>query len=387
MLKQLAFWLGNAYKKDLFVSIVYLHRVTDDRMSGSSLKNLNMFKKLCGEEAYRHICLATTMWSNLNGPNLSFDTGVAREKELLSRKDWWGLMSDRGSFVIRHDGSKDCAMKIIDNLIERRAQGPVTLDIQKEMIDDKKSLEDTAAGQEVEKEITLAKKKFEEQISELQESYDDALKERDEQLAQVLKDQSDELEKKLQRAGEAQENLKISFEKLCEEKTAEYAQMVHELQEEKRQRIAEYAARQAELDRLQEEQEKDAERHRKEREVYERQREEAEQRMQDLLKAQKTTEAERARDEKEKLDRMQRQMEERFAFEKQQQQQHAQAIQAQMMQLQQAQPSKKDSSLMPLISLFAGVATSGIGLLTLNPNAVLSGIGTALDGLSGAGSN
>lgn len=345
-----------------------------------------MFKKLCGENAFQHVKLATTMWKNLNGPNLSYDTGVAREKELTSRKDWWGLMCERGSSVVRHDGTKECAMAMIEDLIQRRNQGgPVLLEIQKEMVDEKKSLEQTLAGMEVEKEITVATQKFKEQIADLQESYDDALKERDEQLAEVLKEQREDLEKKLQRAGEAQENLKITFEKLCEEKTAEYAQMVHDLQEEKRQRVAEYAARQAELDRLQEEQDKDSERHRKEREVYERQREEAEQRMQDLIKAQKVTEAERAREDKEKLDKMQQQMEERFAFERQQQQQHAQAIQQQMQQLQQAKPSKKETSLMPLISLFAGVATSGIGLLTLNPTAVLSGIGTALDSLSGAG--
>ena len=107
--------------------------------------------------------------------------------------------------------------------------------------------------------------------------------------------------------------------------------------------------------------------------------------MQELIKAQKVTEAERAREDKEKLDKMQQQMEEKFAFERQQQQQHALAIQQQMQQLQQAKPTKKQASLMPLISLFAGVATSGIGLLTLNPTAVLSGIGTALDGLAGAG--
>lgn len=386
MLKQLAFWLGETYKTTVQLSgIIYCHRISDMRMGGSSLKNLNMFKKLCGEDAYKSITLATTMWGNLTGPTLSYDTGVAREKELLSRKDWWGLMRDRGSAVIRHDGSKESALAIVEGLIERRnVDGPVTLDIQKEMIDDKKSLEDTAAGQEVEKELTIAKQKFQEQISDLQDSYDEALKERDEQLAQVLREQRDDLEKKLARAGEAQENLKITFEKLCQEKTAEYAQMVHELQEEKAARVAEYAARQAELDKIQEEQEKDAECHRAEREKYEAQRAEAEKRMQDLLQQQKTTEAERAREDKEKLDRMQAQMEQRFAYERQQQQQHAQNIQAQMVQMQNAKPSKKESSLMPLISLFAGVATSGIGLLTLNPTAVLSGIGTALDGLSGA---
>jgi chemotaxis protein histidine kinase CheA len=387
VLKELAFWLGEAYKTTVQLSgIIYLHRITDDRMSGSSLRNLTMFKKLCGENAFQHVKLATTMWKNLNGPNLSYDTGVAREKELTSRKDWWGLMCDRGSSVVRHDGTKECAMEMIEDLIQRHNKGgPVLLEIQREMVDDKKPLDQTAAGQEVEKDLTAAKQKFEEQIADLQESYDEALKERDEQLAQVLREQRDDLEKKLQRAGEAQENLKITLEKLCEEKTAEYTQKVHELHEEKRQWIAEYAARQSELDRLQEKQDKDAERHREEREAYERQREEAEQRMQELLKQQKTAEAERAREDKEKLDRMQQQMEERFAWERQQQQQHAQAIQAQMQQLQQKPRSKKEASLMPLISLFAGVATSGIGLLTLNPAAVLSGIGTALDGFAGAG--
>lgn len=389
VLKLLAFFLTTTYAStSLQLSgIIYCHRISDTRMGGSSLKNLNMFKKLCGEDAYASITLATTMWSNLNGPTLSFDTGVARERELLSRREWWGLMRERGSKVIRHDGSRESALAIVAGLVERREKsGPVVLNIQKEMIDDKLSLEDTAAGQEVERELTQAKKKFQEQIGELQESYDDALKERDEQLAQVLAEQREDLEKKLARAGEAQENLKITFEKLCEEKTAEYAVMAQEMKEERAAREAEYAARASELDRLQEEQEKDAERHRVEREKYETQRAEADKRMQDLLSAQKTTEAERAREDKEKLDRMQAQMEQRFAWERQQAAQQQQAIQAQMAQLQQAKPSSKEkSSLMPLISLFAGVATSGIGLLTLNPTAVLSGIGTALDGLSGAG--
>lgn len=119
--------------------------------------------------------------------------------------------------------------------------------------------------------------------------------------------------------------------------------------------------------------------------MYERQREEAEQRMHDMLKAQKTTEAERAKEDTEKLDKKLQQMEEMFAFERKQQQQHAEAIQAQMQQLQHAKPSKKETSLMPIISLLAGLTTSGIGLLTLNPAAVVSGIGTALDGLSGGG--
>jgi Flp pilus assembly protein TadB len=117
--------------------------------------------------------------------------------------------------------------------------------------------------------------------------------------------------------------------------------------------------------------------------VYERQREEAEQRMHDMLKEQKTTEAERAKEDTVKLDKKLQQMEETFASERRQQQQHAEVLQAQLQQMQQAKPSKKETSLMPIITLLAGLTTSGIGLLTLNPAAIVAGIGTAMDGLSG----
>jgi len=385
VLKDVAFFLAQAYKTTVQLSgIIYLHRITDDRMSGSGLRNLKMFKKLCGEDAYKHVVLGTTMWGNLNGPNLSYDTGVKREEELLTRKDWWGLMRDRGSTVFRHDGTKECATKLVESMIERRNQdGPVLLNIQKEMIDDKKSLEDTAAGQEVEKELVEAKAKFREEITDLQESYDQALKERDDQLVEVLQEQRDDLEKKLQRASDAQENLKISFEKLSEEKSAEYAQLIFEVQEERRQRAKEIIERQAELSRLAEERLKEAERHEQEKQRYEKQRQEAEERM----KSQKAEEAERAKTDKERIERMQRQFEQQFEWQRRQQEQQAQALQAQMATIQ-STPGKKESSLGPLISLFAGVATSGIGLLTMNPGAVISGIGGIGDALGGlAGSN
>ena len=97
------------------------------------------------------------------------------------------------------------------------------------------------------------------------------------------------------KAEEAQgEEERLAFEKLCEEKTAEYAQILHELQVEKCLRIAEYAARQSELDRLQEEQERGIECNRQAHEEYERRRKESEQRTQELLEAQKIYEAVRA---------------------------------------------------------------------------------------------
>lgn len=365
VLKDVACFLAAAYAGTVqLTGIIYLHRITDARMSGSSLKNLNMFKKLCGEDAYKHVVLGTTMWGNLNGPNLSHDTGLEREKELKTRKDWWGLMCDRGSQVFQHDGGKQSAMRIVESLIERRKQtDPLLLNIQREMIDDKKSLEDTSAGQEVEKEIIKAKQKFNEQITDLQESYEQALKDRDTQLAEVLAEQREDLEKKLQRTSAAQEDLKISFQKLTEEKAADALKW----QEQQRQ----FEERQADLTRLEAERQAKAEDQRKEHARYEKERQDLEQRIQDLLRAQKTDEAERAKAETANLEKLHREFEQRFAWERRQQEQQAQAIQAQMAQLQQEGGKTRSST--PWMGLIAGALALGGGVLTLNPTAIMSG--------------
>jgi septal ring factor EnvC (AmiA/AmiB activator) len=102
---------------------------------------------------------------------------------------------------------------------------------------------------------------------------------------------------------------KLDFERLSEEKMAEFDQMVLELEAEKRQRIAEYAARQSELDRIKGEHERDMERTQQAREEFERQRKESEQRIQELLEAQAMTEPARAGGDVRTIDKMQNQTE------------------------------------------------------------------------------
>ena len=80
-------------------------------------------------------------------------------------------------------------------------------------------------------------------------------------------------------------------------------------QAEKHQRITEYAARQSELDRLREEHKRDMELNRQAREEYERQRKESQQRIQELLEAQRTYEARKAREDRRMLDDIQQRRE------------------------------------------------------------------------------
>lgn len=50
ILQKLSVWLAASYSaRTKLTGIIYLHRVSDNRMQGTALMNLGMFKKLCGD--------------------------------------------------------------------------------------------------------------------------------------------------------------------------------------------------------------------------------------------------------------------------------------------------------------------------------------------------
>ncbi|TDL17134.1 hypothetical protein BD410DRAFT_730415 [Rickenella mellea] len=138
VLQLLADWLMNAYKRKKCLSgVIYLHRITDNRMAGSSLKNLRMFASLCGDRAIRNVVLGTTMWSKVKQ-----EMGTQRETELHDKH--WKSMLARGSKTARFGDSFDSAWKIVDVILECRRADPLLL--QEEIVDLHKPLSDTQAG-------------------------------------------------------------------------------------------------------------------------------------------------------------------------------------------------------------------------------------------------
>jgi hypothetical protein len=118
--------------------IIYLHRITDNRMAGSAQRYFEMFKCLCGERNLKNVVLLTTMWSELSNEA----QGLQRERQL--RKEFWKDMEQRGSTIRRFDGSRTSAEAFICRLVREK---DIVLDIQHELVDQDKILEDTAAGQ------------------------------------------------------------------------------------------------------------------------------------------------------------------------------------------------------------------------------------------------
>ena len=148
VLRMLAAWLTEADHKRLHLAgIVYLHRICDHRMSGTAMKNLRMFRKLCGEEALSHVVLATTMWDMV--PQR---LGNRRLRELKTNPNYWANMIKEDSTVFRQDKGADSARDIIRHICARSSATRLRIHIQKEMADGIK-LDGTAAGREAEAEM------------------------------------------------------------------------------------------------------------------------------------------------------------------------------------------------------------------------------------------
>jgi hypothetical protein len=108
VLRDLGFWLSATYKMDIRLSgMIYLHRISDVRINIAPRRNLRMFRKLCGLDCLPNIILATTFWDIVE-PRV----GAEHEKRLI--EDFWGYMHSHGSAILRHSGSRQSAMAILE---------------------------------------------------------------------------------------------------------------------------------------------------------------------------------------------------------------------------------------------------------------------------------
>jgi hypothetical protein len=71
--------LGVSYANRRYITgIVYLHSISDTGIPGRDKRNIDMLKSLCGQDAYRNIVVASTMWNSED-----FQIMLQRENELL----------------------------------------------------------------------------------------------------------------------------------------------------------------------------------------------------------------------------------------------------------------------------------------------------------------
>jgi hypothetical protein len=267
VLKDVAFWLAAAYTKSTqLAGILYLHRISDVRMAGSALRNLRMFKQLCGSTNLNSVILATTHWKSVDEA-----TGREREQELIATEEFWGGMVEKGSTVVRHDGTKQSALNIISSLVDKKIR--ITLEIAKQLIDQKRELSDTDAGQALQQELIAERKKFEAKLTELKMDMDEAMHDNDKKWMQRIEADKKMYDEKIKNTYSETEKLRIDIKRIAAEKEEQHRELLAQMKKEREHFDAQMASSTKAIKEAQEENARNrqefAARQRSEREAHE----------------------------------------------------------------------------------------------------------------------
>lgn len=155
----IADYLAAAYKQEMKLSgIIYVHPISDNRVTHHTTKNLEMFRKLTGERNLKNVVLATSMWDRVAEAE-----GARREEELKGK--FWRLLLAMGARAVRHEDAPGSARAIASSLLGNK---PFYLQLQEEMGKDNKALRDTAAGREVMLEIARMKEEHRRELAEME---------------------------------------------------------------------------------------------------------------------------------------------------------------------------------------------------------------------------
>ncbi|KAJ5591975.1 P-loop containing nucleoside triphosphate hydrolase protein [Penicillium hispanicum] len=289
VLSEIAAWLGDSYRNNILLNgIIYLHRITDIRMQGSARKNLIMFKELCGQDALKKVILVTTMWDRI-----SSEEGQKREKELTDTPEFWGWMLSKGSTCHRHHNTEGSAKKVVHLLASHNA--PIATELQKQLIDEKRSLDQTSAGRELQSEILKEKRKWARERREIEDNMKAAIQKRDRETEEMMREERDRYTRMIQKAESDTGALRSTMESLLAQRDKRVARMEKQMQKQQDAHLAELRQIKERQQRLEREKAKLEQERLKEKQEREKEKEAREQQARLLREREKELKRERER--------------------------------------------------------------------------------------------
>ncbi|KAI1778598.1 P-loop containing nucleoside triphosphate hydrolase protein [Hypoxylon cercidicola] len=174
ILKAISNFLSVAYANRNYLNgLIYLHQISDTRMGKTKKLNIEMFKALCGEDAFFNVAILTSMWST-DESSAEFAKQVAREEQL--KEEYLADILDADG-LLRRLKSEDSstidvasAKKIFQELFDSWKDDKITLSIQHELINDLVPLSETAAGKVLSFHMNEVYQHYEAEISKLSET-------------------------------------------------------------------------------------------------------------------------------------------------------------------------------------------------------------------------
>ena len=180
-----------------------------------------MFRELCGDTSLKNVVLVTNMWGEV-----SQDVGEAREQELIT--NFFKPVLDKDAQLARHHNTAESAHDIIRSIMKNR---PMALQIQRELVDEKKNIIDTAAGEAVNKELNEHIRRHQAELKVIQEEMKQALKDKDEETRKELEEETRKLKEQMDKMGRDSAGMESNY--LEEKRRMDEA--VRQMQEQVRQ--------------------------------------------------------------------------------------------------------------------------------------------------------
>ncbi|KAI6006313.1 P-loop containing nucleoside triphosphate hydrolase protein [Pisolithus orientalis] len=212
----IADWLEKKYRGLVkLTGVIYTHRISDNRMSGSVCKNLDLFGRLCGDGAAQRVRLVTTMWDHQKPGN----AGLWEKRVSQLEGNFWEPLITLGARHEKFLNTQDSAWKIVNGLVPAcatlvdatrksdEANAGQALLIQEEMVDAEKKLNETSAGKALYSRFQRVLLEQKETLKQLA----NGLAEKDPKVAENLRAEYGKLEAEIQKAIEDTERMKIPF--------------------------------------------------------------------------------------------------------------------------------------------------------------------------------
>ncbi|KAL2825496.1 P-loop containing nucleoside triphosphate hydrolase protein [Aspergillus cavernicola] len=245
ILQSIAAYLSASYSQNIRIhGVIFLHRITENRVTGSARRNIELMKALCGPDYFPHVALATTHWSTTRE---SVSKLRDRERLLQVQDAFFKPLLSGGATMFRHDDEAASACRMVRHLINIKDQlgGRVIppLALQRELVDESKRLDRTAAGRVV---MDAAARKFAEAKGEI-EALKRAIKQADKVHAETLRQMKEENELIVRTIEKTRENMAIRTREIAQR---EQELVMRRLDQAHARSKAELAAHEAQLAEL-----------------------------------------------------------------------------------------------------------------------------------------
>ncbi|UKZ47057.1 hypothetical protein TrVGV298_001269 [Trichoderma virens] len=200
VLQNIAYWLSKSFKEGTKLSgMIYLHRITDIRMTGSARRNLLMFQKLCGEKVQ-------------NGSRNS-----------LKQRIFWGYMHKMGSRIFRLAQARESCLEIIRHILS--LDSTIVLELQDEIVNLGHQIKDTKAGVQLNDVIIREREKYQTELLDMRKQMQEEMVQQNAELQRVFKEECGKLEEYIRLNKEEQSKLNQDLKAVHERKEREILEL------------------------------------------------------------------------------------------------------------------------------------------------------------------